>query len=251
MLAELLGSIRVLADEARGVSILAQNTHPRIAFVRVGAELRELAIPPPLRSPALRGLEDMVAAVQDQAVAPEPELYFDEKQVVVFLDRKDRRERATLALLASERFTTLRSLSEPRILSHKEAVLLLRHGLRGAVPEALVSDLRTIDFSRRSDGTATVAHGRESLGRSVELACQRAEKIPDSFTARVAPWQTEGLQGFEVELEVGLYLDLEEQRIRLQLLPDELPRAMRRAIVELRERLAAALPGVPLFHGAP
>lgn len=252
MLADFVKAIQGLAEAARAPRVLEVPGVPRKRWIEHGGELEGLELPAPDREHKLHGYDDVVAAARDSVIAPGPELYFDAAGVVLVLDRHDRRARVTMPLVESERFKLLRALrAQAHSLAQKAAVKLLRYDLHGTGVETVLQALRVLDFSRTSDGTRTVEHGKESLGRTVEARVQRADKVPESFKVTTPVWSNAGLRGIEAAVEVGLFLDMDDEKVELRVLADEIDRALVVAQTALREKLAKDLPDVPTFNGAP
>ena len=73
--------------------------------------------------------------------------------------------------------------------------------------------------------------------------------MPESFRLAFSPLMNDGFQQVSAEVEVGVQIDFEQQRIMFKLLPDELARARESILRHVRKLLDAQLPGVPVFNG--
>jgi hypothetical protein len=250
MLAEFVSKLEQLFRQSQGADLLALQPDPRRHLFTIGGVLQEREIPPPLRTPNMIALEDLIHMLEDSSAAPSPEVYHNEGFIAAHLDRLDRRERVQLKLERTERFTTLAALHLGLKLSSKDAVKFLRFRMPDAPPQVLDA-LRKIDFTRSSAGRTHVEHGKESLGRSVEAAVQQADRVPDRFIVRVPVYSNPGVRGFWAEIEVGLYLDLDDEVIELRTSSDDIETALQQAQGRIHELLLGALPGVPVYYGFP
>ncbi len=248
MLAEFIEKLRDMAVRANAGRFYTHEKLPEVVRWESGdgQTTEHYDVPPPLRSHLLEGLADIVAVAEDKLVSALPELWVCGEMVDVVLNRNQRGERARCYLHATEQFETLTGLTTPRQFEPKAAIKLLRFDLHGADSEGLVQALTRVDFLRRSEGTSTVEHGKESLGRMVEAAVQQADSIPDRFTVTVPIWS-----GFATTVSVhcGVYLDLETQRVELRVLADEIQRVTLLAVAGLAVYLESELDGIPVFKG--
>lgn len=250
MLAELLAKLTELAKVGATPSVLSHTMDPRRAFVVANGACQEIVVPPPLRNHQLEDLPSFLSFVADEGICPNPEVYQDADQLVVLCDRNDRRDRGTLKLRRTARWQALVVLTKNLCaFGQKEVLRYLRHDLAVEGLDHVIAALRRLDFTRTSTGRAHVEHGRESLGRSVEAVVQNASEIPESFVVITAPYATLGAnQTAEVRLSVEL--DIENQRVILRVLPDELANAERAIQVQVQNTIRTALPLVPLFTGS-
>jgi len=248
-------AIRTVAVMARRQSELVLQDIPqlRVVAVRDGESPAVFHAYPPARRTGteLLGLEDLVAAVLDGEFAPRPEVYHGTGDgVVVLLDRNDRSQRVVMPLVETDRITAVHSIGE-KPLTPKQAISLLRFRLSGSA-DHVIAAIRRVDFARRSDGKSDVRHGRETLGRSVELEIQQADQIPESFHVTLPIYLTPGLaEASTVTIEVGIEIILEEGLFRFQPLADEVEAAYHRAQVAIGDLLRSRLSDVPVFYGSP
>lgn len=251
MLAEFIKELVGLGRETVKVAFLGDDSVPRKMWVQHGAELKEVDVPPPLRAHQLGGLDDLVAALKDTAIAPAPEVYVSPGQVHAFLNRADRRESVAVKLVETKRFQMVTALQQPRSMQPKDAVKMLKLELHGGNIAHVIQALSRVEFIRTGTGRTNVEHGKESLGRSVEAMVQQAKDVPEQFTLAVPVWSTSGFSRFSVNVEFGLYLDLEAQTVELRVLADEIERVRNLALAAAVGELSARLEGVPIFLGTP
>jgi hypothetical protein len=251
MLAEAIKSVVDLGQKANAVAFHVHASLPKTVFVRHGDELLEKDVPAPARAHNLLGFDDLVAALKDKTIAPNPEVYVAGDRVRALLDRAERLQSVGVQLVESQRFQLAKTLQKPHSFEPREAIKLLRFDLHGGDVDQIIQSLRRVDFKRTSGGTSTVEHGKESLGRSVEASVQQADQVLDRFTMTVPIWSTAGFARYMTKVEFGVYLDLETQKVELRVLADEIERVRNQALWAAANDLRDALPEVPVFMGAP
>lgn len=252
MLADFLASIVNLGKKANQVEF---HTHPQLpatVFVRNGDQLATHAAPPTYRKHDLAGFADLVAALKDKEMAGSPEVYVGADKVVAYLSRTDRREVVSVQLIESKRLKLCAALqAQPVKFQPKDAVKMLRLDFHGGQHDHITQALSRVDFTRTSAGHTNVAHGRESLGKSVEAVVQQAQDVPQKFNLSVPMWTTSGFTRYGVTVEFGVFLDLEGQTVELRVLSDEVERVRNLALAAVVKDLQDALEGVPVFLGTP
>lgn len=252
MLAEFLREVVGLAGKAKSVEFHTNPSLPRTVFVRHGDELKELPVPAAQRSHKLADFDSLVEAITDDKIASDPEVYVAQDSIVALLDRSDRRARVSVALATSHRFNVCEKLETPARLTPKDAVRLLKLELHGGTHDPVTQALSRIDFKRAVGAASDLAHGRETLGRSVEASVQQAKDIPEQFTVAIPIWTTQGFQQYVQHVTFGLYLDLEGQVVELRVLSDECEAARNRALQQVAADLRKSLAGAaPVFLGVP
>lgn len=251
MLAEFVAKIATLAQEAKSVEFHTQPSLPGVVFVRHGDQLLREDVPAARRAHTLASFADLVQALVDKAIGPAPEVYVAAGSIVALLDRAKRTERVTVPLQDSARFRLACSLQKPQSFQPKEAVKLLRYEFHDGGVEAVAEALSHVDFERTSAGRSHVEHGKESLGRAVEAKVQQAENIPKTFSVEMPIWTTAGFDGYGPSIMFGLFLDLDDSRVELRVLSDEIERARNAALLNVAADLRDRLPGVPVFLGVP
>ena len=114
----------------------------------------------------------------------------------------------------------------------------------------MLAALRQVNFHRKSDGQVSMHHGQESLGRSVEDAVQGASEIPEEFTVSVEMYSNPGVaQLSRVDVRIGVYLDVSNQKVELRVLGDEFALADQAVQDRLGTALRDGLGKIPVFHG--
>lgn len=250
MLSDLVKTLVGLGREAAEGLVIAVPGVSKEAYLVRNGQSQLVPIPPPQVAHKLFGLADLVSAAGDKALAKAPVVFYNPEAVMLVLDREDRREQVTLLLKFSELWRDLQGLAKGLEFDTKEAIRFLRFKVGEEQVGDLIASLRRIDFTRKSTGSRTVEHGRETLGRSVEETVQQADKIPTSFVVAVNPWSNPGCKQFVAPLQVGIELDASKERIIFQALPGAFEEGLHSATLELGAQLRELLPAeVPLYHG--
>ena len=156
-------------------------------------------------------------------------------------------QHVVLELIRSQAFLMLQAWVDTPA-AQKSVVRMLRGPLDGCFDAGYLSVFRALDFSRRSDGTKTIEHARESLGRSVESRAQSAGgEIPQTLVFDV-PVFTCGL-GAE-KLRFAVDVDAENERISINPIGDCMEDAQQVAREKLVGFLTERLPDVEVYLGA-
>lgn len=247
MLAELFDRVVTLGRSSRSPVFMHDERLPdRVYLHSFDADgkstLTQHQVPPPDRKQLVDDFDDLVRYCNDRDLAVDPMLFVNADGIVVQLDLSERREVVLLPFSRSRRFEMVQRMAAERWRgTPREAVRLIRFELHGVGAEPLARALARVDFARRSAGQQTVAHGKESLGRSVEASVQAAEDVPEVFTVRVPMWNNTGLGDFDVEIQMGVLLDVENERIEIGPLADEVSRAevgaLRRLVSYARDQV--------------
>lgn len=251
MLAEFITRIAKLATEAEAVTVGAHPKLPDQVYVRHGTNLEWKDVPPPKRAHTLFSMRDLLELANNKTIAADPEVFHSATRVVVLLDRNQRREQITLPLVLTDRFKIVSAMGQNGGLSFDVAgaVRFIRFDLHGVGADGLVAALRKVDFTRKGTGASSVEHGRESLGKSVEMAVQQADQIPESILVDLPVFATDGLRGIKASVRVGLYLDVQNEKVTFRLLADELAAAVDYAQSQVHDLLVKHLSEVPVFAG--
>jgi hypothetical protein len=249
MLAEFIDKIADLAKKSDSVSVGKVPELPGRVFVRHGETLEWIDEPPLRRHHAIRSFTDFVAYVQSTDNAAAPQVFHSPSQVVCVMDQTDGRERATMQLNLSERFTAVANLKACQKVTPAMAINFLRFEAHGIGCDRLLGALRRVDFTRKGLGASTIEHGKETLGRSVEVAVQQAEDVPDVVDADVPVYTNDGLKMIRVPIRIGVYLDVANESVVLRPLADEIAMAVENAQWQLHKALVEALGEIPVYAG--
>lgn len=251
MLAEAIGALVKLGQEARELTFHKDPMVPNKLWVRQGDGVTVFDAPPPARAHKLLGYDDFVAVVTNPDVAKHPEVFLNAKSATVLLDGTDRRERATVDFVESARLAECRVMQrQPRSMQPAEVVKFLRFHMHGANVDHVIQAMSRIDFSRTSAGRTDVSHGKESLGRSVEAQVQQADSVPKTFTVTVPIWTNPGFDRYSAQVEFGVYLDLAAQTVELRVLSDEVERVVNLALATVAHDVGDAVSkDVPVLLG--
>jgi hypothetical protein len=91
--------------------------------------------------------------------------------------------------------------------------------------------LRSLDFTRRNDGSRTIEHGRESLGKSIEMQVQSKQgELPEVFEINLPWYSTSPVNEGWFRLSVTLDLDAASEAIRFVVRGDDLDRYNQQAL---------------------
>lgn len=253
MLADFVNKLTELAKKSSAAEVVQIPGDARRVLLRTGEKFQFEDVPAPDRKIALRGLDDIVELCQDKAIAPAPEIYHSSDAIRVVLNREDRREVAVMQLTKSERFESMVGLRSGRSFNVKDAIRFLRvdlHSTGQGVGE-LIAGLRRVDFSRQSGTQRTTEHGRETLGRQVESAIQQTDRVPEDFKVSVPVFTNPGLKGITCTMRCAVDIDLDNEKIVISTLADEVQGALDGAQKDIHDALVKALPEVPVLNGTP
>lgn len=256
MLAEFYKELHRHASAQAKLEIVTIPGDPRRVYVTQNGQKEVRELPPPIVEDTIHSFVDFIDEVNrcaDAASGSPPAVYHDDKRLVVLRDSTDRRDGSTLPLQTSERWAAVLDLAKGFSGTQKEAIHFLRFGLGLERTDPTLVGIRKLDFVRNSTGKNVAEHGRESLGRSVEMSVQQADQIPDQFDVSVTPVTNRGLESLQVVVRVGVVLDLEGQRVIFRALPDEIPRARNAWVNGIGSLLKEELSGSSAFviHGSP
>lgn len=250
MLSEFVEKIVALVTNASKAEFKTHETLNKV-FVSQGGSYTTFDIPPLPRGGILQGLDDLVLACRDTAIAPAPEIYHQPDMLVVLLDREDRHERLALGLNRSALFRTVTEL-ERNAFTQRDLIRTLRIKLGLGSDHPVLKAIRRVDFRRRNDGSSVVERGKESLGRAVEMEVQSAEDIPEHFDLTMPVYANPGIRN-ESETTVRLHvdIDIENETFWVGPVADALEIAMQAVHMRLAAILRDQLPGVQVFFGRP
>lgn len=132
-----------------------------------------------------------------------------------------------------------RWINEPCNL--KQVVRILRTDLAGTFTADYLSVFRRLDFARRNDGTRSVSHKGESLGKSIEVAAQSSGgEIPELLVFNVPLWRN--CNAKTAKLTFALEVDASTELLAINVVADCWSIAYMEAIGILVGELQEAMP---------
>jgi len=245
--------IAELSRRAAGLEIVTLPGDGRKMLVHnfAAGSYEVLDVAPPPRTHVIYSVDSFVAIAEDFQTRADskPRIWHGKDAVVLVCDDNDRRDSARLALPASEPLSWLWNLkrkTEP--MNQGELIRVLR--LKLGQPSDLVAKFRKLDFSAGKTGAARVEHGKESLGREIIAQVNGVDDLPDVLDVSVRITDVPGANHPET-IRVGLEIDATREEFYLSPMPGELEAAVDRMHADLHKKLIAALPGLPVYYGAP
>lgn len=226
-------------DRDRRTSLVYRPDYPEF-------ELEIQRCPEPPRNSQFTEIQSFDDALERFDPDSEASIWVACDGVVCVLNEQWRDDVLVLPLTPSDQWLALEDI--PPDMSQKQVIRWLRRHMTGA--DLLLSKLRRIDFKRSSDGTASIEHGKESLGKKVEAAVQSVEDIPDEFTLEVPRWNVAGLRD-TYEVKLLLDIDLQSETFQLMCAPNELEMAQDQAMRALNSQLTGRVGVRPVFNGTP
>lgn len=216
--------------------------------------LTEKEVPPPKREHVVNELDSLIRlAVRAKEESKSPVLWHCETGVILVWDDDDRREQAAWPLTRSQLWQSIGEVNG-RALKQPLMIRLLRFALADAIsaPE-LLDAIRTVKFTRKSDASGEINHGRESMGRSVDLEVTGAATLPENVLLHNVSIYDE--LSYPLDLRFGLEVNVSEETFELCALAGVLTAARRETQIELGRVLTEAIKAagieVPVFFGTP
>ena len=262
MLAEFIDRIAKLAREGSDAQFIT-CPQPRKTALRVGTTVQIEDLPPPLRDHTFDSLDDLLGYAADPvaSVAPEVFYYFrtnqavQEAAVILVPDKNKRLEQLRLPIAFSDQWAKVSEMAwKPAPIDVATLIREIRFRLNGTGAENLLPAIRRVEFKRDTAGHADLKHGRESLGRSVEAVVQGINDIPERIVLSVRPFDTQGLFGISCNIDVGIHIDVANERFLMQPLAGEVAMAARDVQDQMRERIEASIDveaGIAIYQGKP
>lgn len=225
----------------------------RTIVIEHAGKLIDRAVPPPLRAHSVDSVNDLVNAAKRWTT--DPVIWVSERNVVLAIDDKDRRETVTLPLIKSHTFKTIESLRshDNGRMDQTTFVRLLRRDFRKSPDAAtMLSAVRKIKFKSYSDGHSDIGHGNESLGKTIENEVTGAQDFPELMIVPCSVYMNPGEEIVETSIGMDMEIDAKTQRFILRPMPDETEAAIARALASIQQRIGAGLgKEVPVFYGSP
>lgn len=129
-----------------------------------------------------------------------------------YFSETERLDAIDLRINFSPQLLAFETLHKPQL--QRNVVKLLRDELYASIEPGLLPSLRSIDFQRRNDGSQTITHGRESLGKSVEKVVQSKNgDIPEKTQFAIPFFSARDFRDFEAKIPVAVDLDATNETI--------------------------------------
>ncbi|MHB8953527.1 MAG: hypothetical protein ACYC4U_11205 [Pirellulaceae bacterium] len=248
MLKEFVEAISGLAVKSKEPTIVRNDFDPRTAYLVHDGEMKEIEVPAPLLTFNVETFQSLFEAFAEFGGAS-GSVWHGRDSIVALVDNTDRREAAVLKLRHSDQFLSLKAL--PKSFSQRDLILFLKRNLAGAVDDTYIAIFSKIDFQKREEGTSKVAHGDESLGKSVHASVTGSSDIPKFITATVLVYSNPDVR-VPVTIRMSVDIDIQRCMIDLTPLPDEIENAILAAQGEIGERLRSEAPeNATVFYGVP
>lgn len=232
MLAQFVEAISLLAVNAGEPRTMRLPGGKRMMLIVAGREIVECDVPPADRNFAANDLEsfaDLLVVGENPIAFVSPREAGGIVDVTGYLDRTDRREKVCFVLRPSNSLSAVTTLTT--FQDQKTVVSLLRDQLFGCCDVTLLKQMRSIDFTRKGDGSSNVQHGSESLGRSVEATVQsRHGELPEAVAFSLPWFCLDEFAEITQSLTFAFDIDVTNQRVRLVPRGDELELAHQRAV---------------------
>lgn len=130
----------------------------------------------------------------------------------------------------------------------KDAVRLLRGPLADTFDEVHLRVFKSLDFSRRSDGSRNVSHVGESLGKSIETKAQASQgAIPERIAFQVPCFDF--AESPSVTIIMAVEVDPEAETIALFAVGDSFAQGVRAALQSIAAKLDEQLPDAAVYLG--
>jgi len=221
------------------------------AVVDGAIEHKRIELPRPAISHRVATLDDLAAAVAEYAMGDAAEIWVDVGRVVGLIDSHRFTRTIQLPLTWSEPYKTILALESHQPKTQAAIVWLLRHSLAGCVSEDLLPIFRGLRFGQKTDGTARIDHGKETLGRAVDAAVVSTTEaaIPERITAAVPIFQNPGLRAAQ-EIPLTVEIHTATEQLSISPLPDACQIAADRAVADVAEQLVELAAGRwPVYRG--
>lgn len=249
MLEQAINAIAELAVEANKPTVINPGGDPRsVLLVKKDGTIEEFDVPPPLRSEKLASLSELAEFVKKQ-MTNAAIVFAAMDGVTALYDVKDRRERASLALAASDQWKLL-SGAAGKSYGQREFYALLRVGFDGCLPDdRLLALVKSIKWQTSDSGASAVSNASHTMGRQLVAEVTGIDAVPDEVTLSVPVWD-----GLTLREPVRCAIDVNPDTRTFQISPfaGQISQAQTAALVWLKEDLVSALPSsVPVYLGKP
>lgn len=201
----------------------------------------------PLRNHFAHDLDTLLAlAGQASKEGKTPVIWVDAGKITLVWDDAWREEFCTLAPSFTNEFEAIRGLVNKR-LTQRDLIAALRTRLADAVQnlDQVLPAVRSLKITSQAETHGNLAHGDESLGRSVLAKAADADRLPEVVLVACEVWRRIHSQ---CQLRLALDLNLENQTFGLTPIGGGLESAIDNAVDGLGEYLAENFAG-PVYLG--
>lgn len=224
---------------------------PRANWYLRGGDIVGVPTPKAPRDHVVRSLEDFVSLANRFG---EPSTaWYSESCVVLMIDDADHRvERATLPLVHSDVFKTIRDLRASKSwMDQKAFVRLLRLDLASALsPVSLLNIVKNVRFDSGVAVTGKLNRTQESLGREIGSSVSTEQDIPEGVTLTCRVYSTPGAQ-VDVRIRADVDVDPSNGTFRLIPVPDEIESVLQYAMSTIGSKLTESLGEANAYYGSP
>lgn len=233
---EAIESVKQLAIDAEGIKILSADSEPKHVYYLAGKDgcQRVVAEPQPLAA-TIATPEAFVDFCKVQVPDTGQAItYYSESAIILLMDKKERRNKATCPLSLSPQYLWLEKQSNQQ-MSQANFVRLLRIVFAGCLDGFnLLNVIRNLKWSAGSGTEGNLQHGRESMGKSLTAEVRGENAIPEDVTLTIPIWEN-----WRVNQQVRCAVEIfpQEQQFKILPFPLELRRAMDAALAGLKELL--------------
>lgn len=208
-------------------------------LVRPDRTTEVLPEPPEYGITRLTSIESLVLWAGENQVT---EVFVKHGMIEAYANRSKKSERriATVELHLSTAMLALQAWFGTA-KRQQSVVRDLRSTLADTFDSRYLAVFRSLDFTRRNDGSRKIGHTGESLGKSIESAAQsQYGEVPERMTFSVPLWSFDGAP--RVAIQTAIEIDAENETIYLMPVGDTVAQATNSAIAAMVETLRNSLP---------
>jgi len=242
MIKEAIELIQKTAVDAAGSDLgIIGDKH----YYRQSGNMQHVVIPPAYRRSTVFSFDSFIEACK--AYGSEGTVWHSADCCILLLDDTDRRESITLSLPYTQQWIHYCDgfRGGPSAARH-----YLKRELAGALPLEVPSLFGKVNFTRKSDGSYSTDHQKETLGKAVESEVAAADHLPDMLTLSISIYDLNGLRE-NVAAGMACDVDFERQQFVFEPVAGEDGALIDAAQAKLGDRLLAALPDMGIYHGTP
>lgn len=243
MITEAMQWIAAQVTKAQSPQLLRVDDIPNKVWVAHGGTLHtQDTEPPPLRL-LVHSLGSLVAVVKNQVFDSAGVHIYVSGDSISVVDQSLDRRRGWCMLQLEQSIPLLRLVQiDGQSLSHAQFMRDFRTVFDRCAPAGFAGRFAKLDFKRRNDGTRTIEHGRESLGKSIEAAVAGADELPNEVTLQLPLFATDGLRDlYDVECRILIDADNEERPLSIHVRPDAITHLVSKQLRDTATSLAEIL----------